>query len=160
MKLTPKEKGKNAMIRSVKKITFSTEMAELDYEPNRQEETFLQLIGLDRFVSRVSWEILNEQVVREVIANLDIETMKTKLNGRTIPIFGKAWRKTMMAVFYLNTFSAKWKPGTSKVKAVDLFPNINDKLKNKLSTSRIIECTIPEARKPLKFFNSLFLLRT
>ena len=47
-----------------------------------------------------------------------------------------------------------------KVKAVDLFPNINDKIKNKLGTCRIIECTIPEARKPFKFFNSLFLLKT
>ena len=36
MKLTPKEKGKAAMIRSVKEITFSTEMGPLDYEPNRQ----------------------------------------------------------------------------------------------------------------------------
>ena len=112
------------------------------------------------FVSRVSWGILNEQVVREVIANLDLETMGTKLNGRTIPIFGKAWRKNMMVVFYLNTFSAKREPDTPKVKAADLFPNINDKINNKFGTYKIIECTIPEARKPFKFFNSLFLLET
>ena len=60
MKLTPKEKGKAAIIRSVNEITFSTEMAALNYEPNRHEKTFLQLIDLDMFVSRVSWEILNE----------------------------------------------------------------------------------------------------
>ena len=33
-------------------------------------------------------------------------------------------------------------------------------MKNKLGSCRINECTISEARKPLKFFNSLFLLRT
>ena len=66
----------------------------------------------------------------------------------------------MMVVFYLNTFSAKREPGTPKVKAADLFPNINDKINNKFGTYKIIECTIPEARKPFKFFNSLFLLET
>lgn len=33
-------------------------------------------------------------------------------------------------------------------------------MKNKLGTCKIMECTIHEARKPLKFFNSLFLFRT
>ena len=135
-------------------------MAALDFESSRQEETFLQLIGLDRFVTRVTWEILNEQVMKKVIANLNIESMETKFNGKTILVFGKEWRQKMKAMFYLNIFSAKRKNDTPKVRAADLFPNINDKLKNKLGTCKIMECTIPEARKPLKFFNSLFLLRT
>jgi hypothetical protein len=54
MKLTPKDKGKSVMTRSIQDITFSTEMVALDFEPNRQEETFLQLIGLDKFVTRVT----------------------------------------------------------------------------------------------------------
>jgi hypothetical protein len=41
-----------------------------------------------------------------------------------------------------------------------MFPNIQDKMRNKLGSCIINDCTIPEARKPLKFFNSLFLLRT
>ena len=160
MGLTPREKGKSVMTRSVENIVFSTEMAALDFEPTREEETFLQLIGLDRFITRVTWEILNTQVIQEVINNLDLQTMETRLNDRVIPIFGKEWRQKMKAVFYLNNFVAKREPGTPRVKAADLFPNINDKMKNKLGTCRINDCTIPEARKPLKFFNSLFLLRT
>ena len=70
-------------------------MAALDFEPSREEETFLQLIGLDRFITRVTWEIINASVIQEVITNLDVETMESKLNGRTIQIFGKAWRQTM-----------------------------------------------------------------
>ena len=160
MKLTPKDKGKSVMTRSIDEIVFNTDMAALDYEPSREEETFLQLIGLDRFVTRVTWEILNPSVMQEVITNLDVETMHTKLNGNIIPIFGKAWRQKMRAVFYLNTFLAKREPGTPRVHATDLFPNIKEKMKNKLGTCRINSCTVPEARKPLKFFNSLFLLRT
>lgn len=72
------------MARSMQDITFSIEMAALDFEPNWEEETFLQLIGLDRFVTRVTWEILNEQVVREVIANLNIETMATSLGHKIV----------------------------------------------------------------------------
>ena len=160
MKLTPKKKGKSVMTRSIDEIVFSTEMAALDFEPNREEETFLQLIGLNRFVTRVTWEILNEQVVREVIANLNIETMETKLNGQMIPVFSKGWRQKMKAVFYLNTFLAKREPGTPRVHAADIFPNIKDKMRSKLGTCKINDCTIPEVRKPLKFFNSLFLLKT
>ena len=160
MRLTPKDKGKSVMTRSIDEIVFSTDMAALDFEPNREEETFLQIIGLDRFITRVTWEILNEQVVREVIANLNTETMETKLNGQIIPIFSKTWRQKMKAVFYLNTFIAKREPGTPRVHAADIFPNIKEKMRNKLGTCKINDCTIPEARKPLKFFNSLFLLRT
>lgn len=41
MKSTPKDKGKSVMARSITDIVFSTEMGALDYEPNREEETFL-----------------------------------------------------------------------------------------------------------------------
>ena len=160
MGLTTKEKGKAAMTRSAADISFSTDMAALDYEPNREEETFLQFIGLDRFITRFTWEIINANVIQEVITNLDVKTMETKLNGRTIPIFGKAWRQTMNGVFYLNTFMAKREPGMPRVHATDLFPNIKEKMKSKIGTCKINDCTIIEARKPLKFFNSLFLLRT
>ena len=160
MGATMKEKGKAAMARSVEDIVLSTEMAAMDYEPTREEETFLQLIGLDRFITRVTWEILNVRVIQEVIANLDIDTMETRLNRKVIPIFPKEWRKKMKALFYLQSFTTKREPGTPRVKATDLFTNINDKMKNKFGSCRINYCTVPLARKPLKFFNSLFLLRT
>ena len=114
MKLTPKEKGKAAMTRSIHEIIFSTDMAAMDYEPTREEETFLQLIGLDRFITRVTWEIINVQVIQKVINNLNINTMETTLNGHIIPIFSKDWRHKMKAVFYLNTFLAKREPGTPR----------------------------------------------
>jgi hypothetical protein len=160
MKSTPKDKGKSVMARSITNIVFSTEMGALDFEPSREEETFLQLIGLDRFLTRVTWEIINVSVMHEVIINLDTDTMETKLNGNIVPVFGKGWRQKMKAVFYLNTFLAKREPGTPRVHAANLFPNIKDKMRSKLGTCKINDCTVPEARKSLKFFNSLFLLRT
>ena len=114
MRATSREKGKLVMTRSVEDIVFSTEMAALDFEPSRAEETFLQLIGLDRFITKVTWEILNVQVIQEVIANLDTDTMETKLNGKVIPIFGKGWKQKMKGVFYLQSFAAKREPGTPR----------------------------------------------
>ena len=32
---------------------------------------------------------MNTSVIQEVINNLDVDTMEIKLNGHTIPIFGK-----------------------------------------------------------------------
>jgi hypothetical protein len=160
MKPSNKEKGKAAQVRAIEDVVFSTEMATLDFEPTREEETFLQLIGLDRFITRVTWEIINIAVIQEVISNLNLETMESSLNGRVFPIFGKDWKNKMRAVFYISAFSAKREPGTRRVKEVDIFPNYNDKLRTKAGTCRIADCTIPEARRPLRFFNSLFLLRT
>lgn len=99
MGLTAKEKRKAVMTRSTAYITFSINMAALDFEPSREEETFLRLIGLDRFVIIVTWEILNEQVVREVIDNLNIQSMETKVNEKTIHVFDKGWRQKMKVVF-------------------------------------------------------------
>lgn len=44
------------MTRSIKDITFNTDMAALDFELSRDEETFLQLIGLDMFVTMGDFE--------------------------------------------------------------------------------------------------------
>lgn len=89
MGATAKEKKKASMARSVENIVFSTKMGALDYESSREEETFSQFIGLDIFVTRVSWEILNPFVMQEVITNMEIENTQTILNDNIIPIFGK-----------------------------------------------------------------------
>ena len=39
-------------MRVVEDVVFITKMTALDFESTREEETFLQLIGLDRFVTR------------------------------------------------------------------------------------------------------------
>lgn len=62
MRITAK-KGKCVMTRSVEDIVFSTEMSALDFQPSREEESLLQLIGLDRFITWVTSEILNIQVL-------------------------------------------------------------------------------------------------
>jgi hypothetical protein len=160
MRTPSKEKGKAPQRRAVEDIVFSTDMAALDFEPSREEETFLQIIGLDRFLTRVTWEILNTSVVQEVIANFNLDTMESALNGQTFPIFGNDWRNKMRTVFYLTTFSATREPGTPKVRAANIFPNYADKVKTRADTCKIVECTIQEAKRPLRFFNSLFLLRT
>lgn len=89
MGATAKEKKKSSMARSVENIVFNTKMGALDYESSREEETFLQLIGLDIFVTRVFWEILNPFIMQEVITNMEIENTQTILNDNIIPIFGK-----------------------------------------------------------------------
>lgn len=66
----------------------------------------------------------------------------------------------MKGIFYLDTFSAKREPGTPIVHVADLFPSIKENMKTKMGTCKINVCTILEARKPLKFFNSFFLLKT
>lgn len=55
-------------------------MVALDFEPTREEETFLQLVGLDGLVVKVTWEILNNFMVQEVLNNLDLHTMGLSLN--------------------------------------------------------------------------------
>ena len=59
----------------------------------------------------------------------------------------------MKAIVYLNIFLTKRESNTPMVKAADQFSNFNDKIKNKVNTCKIIECTILEARKSLKFLN-------
>ena len=115
-----------------------------------------ECISENRFITWVTWEILNIQVFQEVITNLDTDTLKTTLNGQLIPIFGKEWQHKMRAVFYINIFLAKREPSTPRVHAADLLPNIKEKMRSKLGTCKINDCTILEARKPLKFFKSLF----
>lgn len=77
------------MTQFIDDIIFNTKMATLDSEPNCEEETFLQRIGLDNVRRRVTWEILSIYVLQEVIANLDTDTMKTNLNGQLVQFFGK-----------------------------------------------------------------------
>ena len=76
------EKGKCVVTKTVEYIVFYTKQAALDFEPSREEKTFLQLIGLDMLITRVALEILNVYVIQKVIINLNIATMVTKLNGR------------------------------------------------------------------------------
>jgi hypothetical protein len=82
--------------------------------------------------------------------------MGTRLNGNIIPVFGKGWRQKMRALFYLNTFLAKRKPCTPRIHAADIFPYIKDKMRSKLRTCKINDCTIPKARKPLNFSTIYF----
>ena len=86
--------------------------------------------------------------------------MQSVLNGQPFSIFPKDWKNKMRAVFYLTEFSARREPGTPKAKPADIFLNFNDKMRSKTCTCKIGDCTIPEAKRPLRFFNSLFLLRT
>ena len=64
-------------------------MAALDFELTLQEDKFLQLMGFDRFITRITWYIINMSIVYEVISNLNFDTMKSVLNGRGFPIFHK-----------------------------------------------------------------------
>ena len=160
MKTPSKDKGKATQLRDIEDVVFSTEMAALDFRPTLQEETLLQLVGLDRFITRVTWDIINTSVVQEVISNLNLDTMESVLNGRTFPIFPKDWRNKMRASFYIATFTTKREPDTPLVRAGEIFSTFKEKMRTKAATCRIADCTMYGAKRPLWFFNSLFLLRT
>lgn len=89
MRTSSKEKRKTSQLRAVEDVVFSTKMTSLDFEPTREEKTFLQLIGLDKFVTKVTWKIMNTSVVQEVIANLNLDTIESTLNVRGFYIFSK-----------------------------------------------------------------------
>lgn len=72
------EKKKGSLRRAVEDVVFSIEMSTMDCEPSREEETFLQLIWLDRFITKVQWEILHIQVVQEVITNFNTDIWKQR----------------------------------------------------------------------------------
>ena len=76
MRTSSNEKGKAPQMRAIEDVIFSTEMAVLDFEPSREEKTFLQLIGLDMFVTRVTWEIVNIPIIQEFITNLNRKLLK------------------------------------------------------------------------------------
>ena len=80
MRTPSKERGKASQMRAAEDVVFSTKMVALDFELTREEETFPQLVGLDRLVVRVAWEILNNFMVQEVLNNLDPHTMGSSLN--------------------------------------------------------------------------------
>lgn len=72
------EKKKGSLRRAVEDVVFSIEMSTMDCEPSREEEIFLQLIWLDRFITKVQWEILHIQVVQEVITNFNTDIWKQR----------------------------------------------------------------------------------
>lgn len=148
MKTPIKNKKKASQVRAIKDVIFSSEMAALDFEPTREDETFLQLIGLDRFVTRVTWKIINTSVFQEVISNLNLDTMGFTLNGQVFPIFTKDWRNKMKTIFYITKFLARRESCTPKVRAVEIIPNYHDKMRTKAGTCKIADYTIREARRP------------
>ena len=156
MKTPSKDKENATQLRAIEDVVFSTEMATLDFEPTLQEETFLQLIGLDRFITRVTWDIINVSVIQEVISNLNLETMESVLNGRAFPIFPKDWRNKIRASFYIVTCIAKRESDTPKVRVAEIFPTFHKKMRTKAGTCRIADCTIYEAKRPLRFLTFSF----
>lgn len=160
MRTSSKEKRKTSQLRAVEDVVFSTKMTSLDFEPTREEETFLQLIGLDKFVTKVTWKIMNTSVVEEVIANLNLDTIESTLNVRGFYIFSKDWKNKMRAIINITIFPAKREPCTPKVKTVKIFSSYHDKMRTKAETYKITNCTILEARRHLRFFNSIFSLKT
>lgn len=60
-------------------------MVALDFKSTLEEETFLQLIGLDRIVIKVTWEIMNVHVVQENIMWEHLSVEKSKLEVKPEP---------------------------------------------------------------------------
>ena len=132
-------------------------MAALDFDLTHQEDKFLQLMGFDRFITRITWYIINMSIVHEVISNLNFDTMKSVLNGQGFPIFHKDWRNKMKASFYITTFTAKI---NLTLQRSELRTSFQLTMKRCARTCRIANYAILEAKRLLRFFEFLFLLRT
>lgn len=80
-------KGKQNRQRAASVVEYRLEAGAVDYQFEMEEEILMQHIGLDRFLSVVSWDHNNPRVVAEVIEHLEGTTYESRLNGRVIKKF-------------------------------------------------------------------------
>lgn len=72
------------MAHLITNVIYNTKIASLHFEPNKEEVTFLQLIGQDKLITNITLDILNILVIQKMTTNLDTKTKETKHNGQVI----------------------------------------------------------------------------
>lgn len=154
-------KGKAKRVRSASEITYQRELGVIKYKFSLEEETLVQQLGLDRFLSVVTWGVNNPEVMAEVVEGLEITTFETQLNGRKVNIFNMDWRVQMQSVFYLTPHQRNMDAVNSSDPAgiQKLFPHLKG-MKRRPENLKISDCRLLEWKKPLRLLNSLLLLRT
>lgn len=154
-------KDKAKRVRSASQITYQKELGVIKYKFSIEEETLVQQLGLDRFLSVVTWGVNNPEVMAEVVEGLDMATFETQLNGSKVHIFNTDWRVQMQSIFYLTPHqrNVDATDSSNQVNIQKLFPNLRG-MKKRPENLKISECKLLEWRKPLRLLNSLLLLRT
>lgn len=110
-------------------VEYRVEAGVVDYQFELKEEILMQKIGLDRFLSVVSWSHNHPGVVAEVIEHLEGTTYESCLNGRMIKIFQDDWRRQIQSMFYLTPYQRDVEslPVPEKVSLSTLFSSIEKK---------------------------------
>lgn len=121
-----------------------------------EEVKFLKQINLDGFVTRVSWRVLHEALIREALINLEEPTMMTTVQGVTFPLLASDWRAQLQDTF---EFTTRKTTATKHLEVTDFFPSLKNAAEGQ-ETVKVSDCTFPGAKKPLRILSSLFCLNT
>ena len=135
---------------------FVVDTALKNLEFTSEEAKFLKQVNFDGFVSRVTWKVLHEVLVREAIANLNITNMTTTVQGKTIPLLTTQWKNQLRDIFEFTTQKVT---STKKWELTELFPSLKATSSGR-ETVKVTDCTYPGAKKPLRVLSSLFCLNT
>lgn len=154
-------KGKMKRVRTASDFVYQKELGTIKYKFSTEEEILIQQLGLDRFLTVVTWGVNSPEVMAQVVEELTVATFETQLNGKQVNIFQKDWKIQMQSMFYLTLHQRDIDAtnATHKMSIQQLFPSLKD-AKKRPENLRISECKLSEWRKPLRLLNSLLLLRT
>ena len=66
-------KGKAKIMRSAADIVYKKQLRVLKYKFSMEEEVLMQQLGLDRFLSIVTWGVNNPEVMAEVVKGFSLK---------------------------------------------------------------------------------------
>ena len=121
-----------------------------------EEVKFFKQVNLDGFVTRVTWGVLHEELVREAVEHLQAQSLLTTVQDHTFPLLAPKWRDQMQDVFQLSSRKGS---STKQWELSELFPSLKSATPNQESV-KVSDCTYPGAKKPLKILSFLFYLNT
>ena len=121
-----------------------------------EEVKFLKNVNLDGFVTRVTWGVLHEELVREAGENLQVQFMLTTVQEHTFPLLAPKWRDHMQDVFEITSHKGS---SNKQWELSDLFPSLKTTTSNQ-DMVKVSDCTYPGAKTPFKILSFLFCLNT
>lgn len=127
-----------------------------NHEFSLEEVKFLRQINLEGFVVRITWEVLHETLNREALSNPQEETMMTTLQEKTIPLITADLSTQLWEIFELTNRKGKV---STQWKISKLFPSLKI-APERQQTVKVIDCTYPGAKRPLRILSSSFCLNT
>ena len=139
-----------------KRYIFVVDAVVKHHQFSKEEIKFLKQINLNGFVARISWGVLREALVWEVVANLKETTMNTTVQGKQFTLLQADWRAQFQDTF---EFTIRKVTTTKHWEMIDLFPSLKNATE-KQETVKVADCAYPGTKKPLRMLSSLFCLNT